>query len=125
MVQRNDIVVDLEKWFEERASHSPYTYSDIHHLNINGRLGLPIKWDTKEEIFVFFFLGMLLIYELVDWGGIASLSPANQVAAIARTSRSWRNGLTSRRKRRSSSSSLLVIPRFGDLRLDPLGEPNC
>ncbi len=52
--------IDLGGWFKDQASLVSDIYSDIYHLNVNGRLGMPIQWDTKEEIFIFFFLGTLL-----------------------------------------------------------------
>jgi hypothetical protein len=52
--------IDLESWFENQASLSPDIYSDIYHLNLNGRLGMPILWDSEEDVFIFFILGTLL-----------------------------------------------------------------
>lgn len=52
--------IDLKSWFDNQASHSPNIYSDIYHLNSNSRLGMPIEWNSREEVFIFFILGALL-----------------------------------------------------------------
>lgn len=49
-------------------------------------------------------------HEFEDPDGIELVSLANQAAAFARISRSWRNCRTSRLRRRSSSCSAPVTP---------------
>jgi hypothetical protein len=54
--------------------------------------------------------GLVRAHELEDPDGITAVSRANQAAAFAKISRSWRSRRFSRRRRDSSSRSALVAP---------------